>query len=662
MTLDDINGIGPKSLLGLNNLGIVDINSLLSFYPYRFDILKRTPISEFNITNRVIIDGKIESIPTVYYFNKRMNKMTFRINTGHNLYNVTIFNRAFMKKVLELGTNIIVIGKYDAKYNTITASDIKLGVLGSIPTIEPVYHTNDKINTKQLRQYINDALASDIPVDDFIPDKLNKKYNLLDKKISLNNIHNPKDIDLLKRSINTLKYEEAFLFMLKMNLLKEGTSKEHLKRSVNYNQVENFISKLPFSLTTDQLNSVDDIYKDLTGNKRMNRLLQGDVGSGKTIVAFIAMYINYLSGYQSAMMAPTEILAIQHSENFKKLFKDYNINVSLLIGKLSLKEKKKIYNDLKLNKIDVIIGTHALISDGVTYNNLGLVITDEQHRFGVHQRSNLRNKGIMPDVLYASATPIPRTYALTLYGDMDISNIKTMPMGRKSVITELYNTKQIREVLMKMYQELKLGHQIYVIAPLIEESDKIDLSNVNLLEEQMNKAFGKLYNIGILHGKMTSEEKDSVMESFKENETQILISTTVIEVGVDVKNATMIVIFDAYRFGLSQLHQLRGRVGRNDLQSYCILISDKEAERLNVLVNTRDGFKISEEDFKLRGSGDIFGTRQSGDMNFKILNVKNDYNVLRHAKEDVLDFISNYQEYDDYDKIMSSVKSINNLD
>lgn len=662
MTLDDINGIGPKSLLGLNNLGIVDINSLLSFYPYRFDILKRTPISEFNITNRVIIDGEIESIPTVYYFNKRMNKMTFRINTGHNLYNVTIFNRAFMKKVLELGTNIIVIGKYDAKYNTITASDIKLGVLGNIPTIEPIYHTNDKITTKQLRQYINEALISNIPIYDFIPDKLNKKYNLLSKKISLNNIHNPKDIDLLKRSINTLKYEEAFLFMLKMNLLKEGTSKEHLKRSINYNQVENFISKLPFSLTTDQLNSVDDIYKDLTGNKRMNRLLQGDVGSGKTIVAFIAMYINYLSGYQSAMMAPTEILAIQHYENFKKLFKDYNINVSLLIGKLSLKEKKKIYNDLKLGKIDVVIGTHALISDGVTYNNLGLVITDEQHRFGVHQRSNLRNKGIMPDVLYASATPIPRTYALTLYGDMDISNIKTMPMGRKSVITELYNTKQIREVLMKMYQELKLGHQIYVIAPLIEESDKIDLSNVNLLEEQMNKAFGKLYNIGILHGKMTSEEKDSVMESFKENETQILISTTVIEVGVDVKNATMIVIFDAYRFGLSQLHQLRGRVGRNDLQSYCILISDKEAERLNVLVNTNDGFKISEEDFKLRGSGDIFGTRQSGDMNFKILNVKNDYNVLRHAKEDVLDFTSNYQEYDDYDKIMSSVKSINNLD
>lgn len=662
MTLDDIKGIGPKSLIGLNNLGIIDIDSLLSFYPYRFDILKRTPISEFNITNRVIIDGKIESIPTVYYFNKRMNKMTFRINTGHNLYNVTIFNRAFMKKVLELGTNIIVIGKYDAKYNTITASDIKLGVLGNIPTIEPIYHTNDKITTKQLRQYINEALISNIPVDDFIPDKLNKKYNLLSKKISLNNIHNPKDIELLKRSINTLKYEEAFLFMLKMNLLKEGTSKEHLKRSVNYDQVENFISKLPFSLTTDQLNSVDDIYKDLTGNKRMNRLLQGDVGSGKTIVAFIAMYINYLSGYQSAMMAPTEILAIQHYENFKKLFKDYNINVSLLIGKLSLKEKKKIYNDLKLGKIDVIIGTHALISDGVTYNNLGLVITDEQHRFGVHQRSNLRNKGIMPDVLYASATPIPRTYALTLYGDMDISNIKTMPMGRKSVITELYNTKQIREVLMKMYQELKLGHQIYVIAPLIEESDKIDLSNVNLLEEQMNKAFGKLYNIGILHGKMTSEEKDSVMESFKEKKTQILISTTVIEVGVDVKNATMIVIFDAYRFGLSQLHQLRGRVGRNDLQSYCILISDKEAERLNVLVNTSDGFKISEEDFKLRGSGDIFGTRQSGDMNFKILNVKNDYNVLRHAKEDVLDFTSNYQEYDDYDKIMSSVKSINNLD
>ena len=662
MNLNDIKGLGPKTVMALNSLGVFSTEDLLCYYPYRFDIFKRTPNSEFSNANRVIIDGKVDSIPNIFYFNKRMNKMSFRINTGNNLYNVTIFNRAFMKKNLELGSNIIVIGKYDYKYNTITASDIRLGKLGNTPRIEPIYHINDKITTKQLRQYINEVLDNNIEVYDFIPDLYQEKYNLLDKKSSLINIHNPKNIDVLKQSINTLKYEEAFLFMLKIQLLKKKNNNCGLIKNIDYSVVERFIHNLPFKLTDDQLSSIDDIYQDLTTNKQMNRLLQGDVGSGKTIVAFISIYMNYLGGYQSAMMAPTEILANQHFNNFKDIFKDYNINVALLTGKVSLKEKKKICEGLKRGIIDVVIGTHALISDNVIYDNLGLVITDEQHRFGVHQRSNLRNKGLMPDVLYASATPIPRTYALTLYGDMDISSIKTLPSGRKSIITDLYKSSDIKVVLTQMYNQLKQHHQVYVISPLIDEGDSNDLSNVNWLAEQMNKAFGKLYNIGVLHGKMTSEEKDSVMMDFKDNKIQILISTTVIEVGVDVKNATMIVIFDAYRFGLSQLHQLRGRVGRNELQSYCILISDKEAERLKVLVNTNDGFKISGADFKLRGSGDIFGIRQSGDKYFKILNVKSDYNVLVHAKEDVLDFTRNCKKYVDYEKIVSSVKSINNLD
>lgn len=662
MNLNDIKGLGPKTVMALNSLGVFSTEDLLCYYPYRFDIFKRTPNSEFSNANRVIIDGKVDSIPNIFYFNKKMNKMSFRINTGNNLYNVTIFNRAFMKKNLELGSNIIVIGKYDYKYNTITASDIRLGKLGNTPIIEPIYHINDKITTKQLRQYINEVLDNNIEVYDFIPDLYQEKYNLLDKKSSLINIHNPKNIDVLKQSINTLKYEEAFLFVLKIQLLKKKNNNCGLIKNIDYSVVESFIHNLPFKLTDDQLSSIDDIYQDLTTNKQMNRLLQGDVGSGKTIVAFISIYMNYLGGYQSAMMAPTEILANQHFNNFKDIFKDYNINVALLTGKVSLKEKKKICEGLKQGIIDVVIGTHALISDDVIYDNLGLVITDEQHRFGVHQRSNLRNKGLMPDVLYASATPIPRTYALTLYGDMDISSIKTLPSGRKSIITDLYKSSDIKVVLTQMYNQLKQHHQVYVISPLIDEGDSNDLSNVNWLAEQMNKAFGKLYNIGVLHGKMTSEEKDSVMMDFKDNKIQILISTTVIEVGVDVKNATMIVIFDAYRFGLSQLHQLRGRVGRNELQSYCILISDKEAERLKVLVNTNDGFKISEADFKLRGSGDIFGIRQSGDKYFKILNVKSDYNVLVHAKEDVLDFTRNCKKYVDYEKIVSSVKSINNLD
>lgn len=662
MSLEDIKGIGPKVIKVLNEFEIFNIEDLLNYYPYRFDVLKRTPISDLHIASKVILDGNIESLPQVIFFNKKMNKMTFRINTGSFLCNVVIFNRAFMKKNLELNAKVIIIGKYDSKYNTITASDIRLGTLSDVSTIEPVYHVSDKITNKQLRQYIKAGLSCVNEINSFIPNYLKEKYNLLNKSDSLKNIHFPNNIEKLKSAINTLKYEEAFTFMLKVQMLKGKNKEEGLTRNIDFNCITEFIKSLPFQLTEDQLESINTIYSDLTTSKRMNRILQGDVGSGKTIISFIAIYMNYLSGYQSALMAPTEILAMQHFENFQKLFQDRGINVCLLTGKTSMKDKKTIYANLKSGGIDVIIGTHALISENVIYHNLGLVITDEQHRFGVHQRSNLKNKGKMPDVLYMSATPIPRTYALTLYGDMDISSIKTMPNGRKEVITYLMNTSQIKDVLTKMYEELKKGHQVYVIAPLIEESEKIDMSNVYLLEEQMNKAFGKLYNIGVLHGKMNNDEKDEVMQEFKNNAIDILISTTVIEVGVDVKNATMIVIFDAYRFGLSQLHQLRGRVGRNELQSYCVLISDREAERLDVLVCTNDGFKISEEDFKLRGSGDIFGIRQSGDMNFKILNVKHDYKFLAHAKQDVHDFLNNFNDCEEYNKIIQSVKSTNNLD
>ena len=394
------------------------------------------------------------------------------------------------------------------------------------------------------------------------------------------------------------------------------------------------MDKLPFKLTIDQEKAIKDIYEDLTNKERMNRLLQGDVGSGKTIVAFSALYINYLSGYQGALMAPTEILAYQHYQNIKKIFP--RLNVVLLKGKMKAREKKEAKELIETGKAKVIIGTHALISDDVIYKKLGLVITDEQHRFGVNQRGNLKNKGITPDILYMSATPIPRTYALTLYGDMDISSIKTMPSGRKPVKTVLKNSKQIKDVLIMMLREIQNNHQIYVVAPLVEESEKIDLKNVYEIEENMKKAFRKVPNceVAVMHGKMTPQEKDRVMNKFKEGKITILISTTVIEVGVDVENATMMVIFDSFRFGLSALHQLRGRFGRNSLDSYCILLSDKETKRLEILTETNDGFKVSEEDFKLRGGGDIFGIRQSGDMNFKLANIKTDYELLLMTKED----------------------------
>jgi len=436
--------------------------------------------------------------------------------------------------------------------------------------------------------------------------------------------------------------------MLKMNSLKNNKDKKiGLKRNVDYNKVKEFIEDIPFKLTSDQLKSIDEIYNDLNSSNRMNRLLQGDVGSGKTIVSIVSMYINYLSGYQSALMAPTEILAIQHYHNIKKMFDKYGINVGLLTGKLKAKERRELYSKISNGEIDIIIGTHALISSDVEYSNLGLVITDEQHRFGVNQRSNLKNKGLTPDILYMSATPIPRTYALTLYGDMDISSIKTIPSGKKEIITTIKKESEMKDVLNSMYEELKNGHQVYVIAPLIEESDKIDLKNVFELEEKMNKAFGKLYKIGVLHGKMDNQEKEEIMDKFSRNEIQILISTTVIEVGIDVKNATMIVIFDAFRYGLSTLHQLRGRVGRNDLQSYCILISNMETKRLEILTQTCDGFRISEEDFLIRGSGDLFGIRQSGDMVFKVADLKRDYKILLKAKEDSEKFLEN-ESLDNY--------------
>ena len=341
-------------------------------------------------------------------------------------------------------------------------------------------------------------------------------------------------------------------------------------------------------------------------------------------------------------MAPTEVLAIQHYQNINKYMT--NINIEILTGSTKNKDRKDILNRLKNKEIDILIGTHSLFSDDVIYNNLGLVITDEQHRFGVNQRKNLHNKGNVPDIIYLSATPIPRTYALTIYGDMDLSIIKTVPSGKKEIITKVYKNDNIKDVLSMMYKELKNNHQIYVIAPLALESESSDLSSVYELCDKMNKAFGKIASIGIMHGKLDSKEKDSVMDKFKNKEIDILVSTTVIEVGVDVKRATMIVIFDAQQFGLSTLHQLRGRVGRNDLDAYCLLISDKDTERLKIMEKTCDGFKISEEDFKIRGSGDLFGIRQSGDMKFKLANLKRDYKLLLKAKEDSLEYINKTQK------------------
>ena len=461
--LEDIKGIGDKIIKILNKLNIKTKEDLIKYYPFRYNILKKTELN--SDIDKATVEGIVLNTPYVIYIKKKLDKMNFKVQIDNKIVNVTIFNRAFYKNRLIPGAIITILGKYDYKHNLLTASDIRFQRLPIIPVIEPIYHVTNGISSKQLNNLINEV--HDIDIIDYIPNYLKEKYQFMDKLECIHILHNPYDIDKLKLARLRLKYEELFMFMLKMNYLKNNKSiKIGLKRNVDYNIVLDFISNLPFKLTSDQEKAIKDIYNDLTSDKRMNRLLQGDVGSGKTIVSFTALYINYLSGYQGVLMAPTEILAIQHYNNLKKQFP--NINIGLLTGKLKVREKKYIYEQLKSGECSIVIGTHALFSDDVVYKNLGLVITDEQHRFGVNQRSSLKNKGITPDILYMSATPIPRTYALTLYGDMDISSIKTMPSGRLSIKTILKTNKEIKDVLDIMYNEIKLNHQIYVIAPLIE--------------------------------------------------------------------------------------------------------------------------------------------------------------------------------------------------
>lgn len=660
ISVEKVKGVGSRTSMLLKKLNINTVDDLVTHYPYRYEFIKRSNLKEKYEDDKVIIDGKVEMIPILVRLKGNLNKMNFRLATStKEIVGVSIFNRAYLKNQLLVGTNITVFGKYEKNKNVILASEIRMGLLPKGEKIEAVYHGTVGLNSKAISGFINTALMEyGNELEDYIPKKLLEKYNFLNKKTALNIIHNPSTKEKLKEASIRLKYEELFVYMAKINYLKlkNKNIKDGIEKDFDKEKLDKVIKSLPYELTVDQKTVLNEILEDLTSKRRMNRLLQGDVGSGKTIISIIAMVANYLSGYQSALMVPTEILATQHYETMKEILKDLNVNIALLTGSLPKNKKDLIHEELKLGKIDMVVGTHALIQEEVVYKNLGLVITDEQHRFGVLQRTSLQNKGIMPDVLYMSATPIPRTYALTLYGDMDISTIRTLPKGRKPIKTYLKSYSEIKDVLKMMYEELLKNHQIYVIAPLIEESETLDLTTVNELKDKMNLAFGEKYNVGIIHGKLKQTEKDKIMEDFVNNKIQILISTTVIEVGVNVLNTTMMVIFDANRFGLSTLHQLRGRVGRSALESSCILISDYDSERLNVMTTTNDGFEISEEDFKIRGHGDLFGTKQSGDMTFKIADIKEDYKILLQAKKDSMEFLLNNKEEELKEKIINGIK------
>lgn len=658
MSLKDVKGIGPKYLELLKKLDIYTVNDLINYYPFRYEVLSRTDISGAEVPDKVILDGKVASMPMVSRLKRGLNKLNFRMEHEEGAVGITIFNRAFMKNNLNPGTNVIVIGRYDKKTNIISASDIKLGTLGGSTKIEPVYHLTRGLSNKVLHNMINSALTSCDNFIDNVPAYLINKYDFYNKKMSLSLVHNPSDQKRLAEALKRLKYEELFSFMLKIEYLRKQNKKKNtgLERAPFDKEMTSFINNLKFELTSDQKTSLAEIMKDMSDNTRMNRLLQGDVGSGKTIVAFLAMYYNYLNGYQSVLMAPTEILAQQHYNNLKDLLKDYNIEIALLKGSMRKAEKDAALEDIKEGNAMMVIGTHALIEEDVSFKNLGLIITDEQHRFGVNQRSYLNKKGKTPDVLYMSATPIPRTFALTVYGDMDISTIKTTPKGREKVETYRYGEDEIKDVLREMYTELEKGHQIYVVASLIEESEKMDeLKDVNFLKEKLKLAFKDKYRIEVLHGKMAAGAKDLIMQEFKQGKIDILISTTVVEVGVDVPNASMMVIFNAERFGLSTLHQLRGRVGRSKIKSKCLLISSYDTPRLDIMCRENDGFKIAEEDLKLRGSGDIFGTKQSGDMNFQIADLKRDYDLLVEAKKDAAELLKTKEDVDTMNRILKSI-------
>lgn len=644
--LEDIKGIGPKSLLALKALNLYTKDDVINYFPYRYNVYTPVKLRECSEGDTCTITGYVESAAKVFFIRKNLNKLSFAFNTGSELVNVTIFNRAYLKPNIRIKSYISVIGKYNRKSNTFMASDIKLTPITKT-VIEPVYHLNQGIKRSNFKKSVDEILDNIVEIKSNVPDYLIEKYNFINKKEAVTNVHKPKDINSLKKADLHLIYEELFTFMLKVSYLKEKNASDGKFNIKNFDEdkVNNFISSLPFNLTDGQMQAVSDIKGDFLSKKKMNRLILGDVGSGKTIVSFIALYMNMLAGYQGVLMAPTEILAVQHFNNMKSLFGD-KLNIQLLTSSTKKGERNKILQNLKNGETQVLIGTHSLLNDELVYNNLGLVITDEQHRFGVNQRQTLQEKGKDVDVLYMSATPIPRTLALTIYGDMDITEIRTKPGGRKEIITKIFKNSELKNVLEKMLDEIKAGHQIYVVAPLIDDEED-EKMNVTSLKDKFDVAFNGMIPTGLLHGKMKPNQKDEVMNSFKNGDTKILISTTVIEVGVDVKNATMMVIFNAERFGLATLHQLRGRVGRNDMQSYCYLISDYDAERLKVLEESNDGFYISEQDFKLRGGGDIFGIRQSGEQSFKIANLNRDYKILMQCKSDAEEFLKS-KNLDDY--------------
>ncbi|WP_257350132.1 ATP-dependent DNA helicase RecG [Pseudalkalibacillus decolorationis] len=636
----EVKGIGEARAEELTDLGIHSIRDLLLYFPYRYEDFQVKDLTELKHDERATLEGKVHSEPSLRYFGRKKSRLSIKVLIGRYLITAVFFNRAFLKKQFSIGQPITITGKWDQHRMTINAQHVTFGHPEKSETIEPIYSVKGEWSVKRIRKVIQQALIqySNV-IEEILPIDLKAQYKLIDRKDAVRWIHLPKSHQHLKQARRYFVYEELLLFQLKMQwwrkLEKERTAGE--KRPFNKNEVHAFIKSLPFPLTGAQQRVTDEFLIDLSSTYRMNRLLQGDVGSGKTVVAAIGMYVAATAGMQSALMVPTEILAEQHYESLTQLFLHEDVSIALLTSSVKGKKRKELLQHVETGDIDILVGTHALIQDDVNFNELALVITDEQHRFGVNQRKVLRKKGINPDVLFMTATPIPRTLAISAFGDMDVSTIDEMPAGRKPIETYWAKHSMLDRVLTFIEKELSRGGQAYVICPLIEESDKLDVQNAIDVHVQLQNFFNG-YNVGLMHGRLPSDEKEQIMTMFSENNVQILVSTTVVEVGVNVPNATVMVVYDAERFGLSQLHQLRGRVGRGDDQSYCILIADPKSdvgkERMQIMTETNDGFELSQRDLELRGPGDFFGKKQSGLPEFKVADLVHDYRALEVARSD----------------------------
>ena len=633
-----VKGIGKATTEQFEKLGILTIEDLLYTFPYRHEDFRMKDLTETPHGERVTVEGRVESEPAVFYSGKNRSRMQVRLLVGHHLVKAVFFNQHYLKDRLITGMQINVTGAWDRGRQTITVNRLHTG---EQTDFEPVYSLKGIMHQKTFRRYMRtviDLTAQDI--EETLPVEMMQAYKLPSIAQALEMVHFPTKAEDVKHARRRFVYEELLLFQLKIQGMKKLRKEQEKGLIIQYDLdlLKKFISTLPFELTNAQKRVVNELCAELKSPLRMNRLLQGDVGSGKTAVAAIALYAVVTAGFQGALMAPTEILAEQHAELLANWFEPFGVTVAFLAGSTKAKARRELLERLEAGDIDLLIGTHALIQPEVQFHKLGFVVTDEQHRFGVQQRRVLRDKGLNPDVLFMTATPIPRTLAITVFGEMDVSILDELPAGRKEIETHWLKEDSLIPVLQKMEKELRGGRQAYVICPLIEESDKLDVQNAVEVHAELSNYFGGRYTVGLMHGRLPSAEKDQVMREFSEGQLNILVSTTVVEVGVNVPNATFMLIYDATRFGLAQLHQLRGRVGRGSDQSYCVLLANPSTEegkmRMQSMTETNDGFVLAEKDLELRGSGDIFGRKQSGMPEFKMADLVHDFKALSIARED----------------------------